>query len=64
MSQKRIAVTLPAGPRISDTIDRIRWAEENGIPDAWFPRSAVGHHGPRLHQLLRDNVELLCSAGF
>ena len=32
MPQKRIAVTLPAGPRITDTIDRIRWAEDNGIP--------------------------------
>ena len=31
---KRIAVTLPAGPRVEDTINRIRWAEENGIPDA------------------------------
>jgi hypothetical protein len=32
MSEKRIAVTLPAGPRISDTVDRIRWAEENEFP--------------------------------
>ena len=41
MSEKRIAVTLPAGPRISDTVDRIRWAEENGIPDAWFSDSGA-----------------------
>ncbi|NKC01176.1 MAG: LLM class flavin-dependent oxidoreductase [Pseudomonadales bacterium] len=52
--QKRIAVTVPAGPRIEDTIARIQWAEENGIPDAWFSDSgapdtltqvaAVAHH--------------------
>lgn len=34
--QKRIAVTLPAGPRIEDTIELIRWAEDNGITDGWF----------------------------
>ncbi len=39
--QKRIAVTLPAGPRIEDTIARIRWAEDNGIPDAWFSDSGA-----------------------
>lgn len=33
---KRIAVTLPAGPRLEQTIERIRWAEDNGIPDGWF----------------------------
>ena len=52
--RKRIAVTLPAGPNIQDTIDRLKWAEENGIPDAWFADAgapdtltqiaAVGHH--------------------
>ncbi|MDA0977773.1 MAG: LLM class flavin-dependent oxidoreductase [Proteobacteria bacterium] len=52
--KKRIAVTLPAGPRITDTIARLKWAEDNGITDAWFgdagaPDSltqiaAVGHH--------------------
>ncbi len=41
MPQKRIAVTLPAGPRIEDTVERIRWAEENGIPDAWFSDSGA-----------------------
>ena len=51
---KRIAVTLPAGPNIEDTIARLKWAEENGFPDAWFSDSgapdtltqiaAVGHH--------------------
>lgn len=34
--QKRIAITLPAGPSIKDTIARLQWAEDNGIPDAWF----------------------------
>lgn len=50
---KRIAITLPAGPNIADTVARLRWAEDNGIPDAWFSDSgapdtltqiaAVGH---------------------
>jgi len=54
MLQKRIAITLPAGPNIDDTISRLQWAEENGISDAWFSDSgapdtltqiaAVGHH--------------------
>ena len=38
---KRIAVTLPAGPRIEDTIARIQWAEDQGIPDAWFSDSGA-----------------------
>lgn len=52
--QQRIAITLPAGPNISDTISRLKWAEDNGITDAWFADSgapdtltqiaAVGHH--------------------
>jgi probable F420-dependent oxidoreductase len=33
---KRIAITLPAGPNIQDTIARLQWIEDNGIPDAWF----------------------------
>lgn len=51
---KRIAVTVPAGPRLEQTIERLRWAEDNGIPDAWFSDSgapdtltqiaAVAHH--------------------
>ncbi len=36
MPDKRVAVTLPAGPRIQDTIERLQWAEENGYPDVWF----------------------------
>ena len=39
--QKRLAVTLPAGPRIQDTIDRLKWAEENGYSDAWFSDSGA-----------------------
>lgn len=51
---KRIAVTLPAGPNIKQTVELIRWAETNGIPDGWFadagaPDSltqvaAIAHH--------------------
>jgi len=32
----RIAVTLPAGPVLTDTIARIEWAGNNGIGDVWF----------------------------
>jgi probable F420-dependent oxidoreductase len=52
--EKRIAVTLPGGPRLEQTIERIRWAEDNGIADGWFSDSgapdtltqiaAVAHH--------------------
>jgi probable F420-dependent oxidoreductase len=51
---KRIAVTLPAGPKLGQTIERIRWAEDHGIPDGWFSDSgapdtltqiaAIAHH--------------------
>ncbi len=34
--QKRVAVTLPASPFVKDTIERARWAEDNGYSDAWF----------------------------
>lgn len=34
--QKRVAVTLPGGPRVKDTIARVQWAEANGYTDAWF----------------------------
>ena len=34
--KKRIAVTLPAGPKVEHTIARVKWAEDNGITDAWF----------------------------
>lgn len=52
--KKRVAVTLPAGPSLKHTIERLQWAEENGYPDAWFSDSgapdtltqvaAVAHH--------------------
>jgi probable F420-dependent oxidoreductase len=52
--EKRVAVTLPAGPKLSQTIERLTWAEANGFPDAWFSDSgapdtltqvaAVAHH--------------------
>jgi len=52
--KKRIAITLPAGPKIEDTVKRLKWAEENGFADAWFSDSgapdsltqvaAIAHH--------------------
>ena len=33
---KRLAVTLPASPLVSDTIARVKWAEAEGYSDAWF----------------------------
>ena len=33
---KRLAVTLPAGPKLEHSIARIKWAEDNGYPDVWF----------------------------
>ncbi|MCZ6856022.1 MAG: LLM class flavin-dependent oxidoreductase, partial [Gammaproteobacteria bacterium] len=51
---KRMAVTLPAGPSLEQTIKRLKWAEDNGYPDAWFSDSgapdsltqvaAIAHH--------------------
>ncbi len=34
--EKRIAITLPAGPRLAQTAELIRWAEDQGISDGWF----------------------------
>ena len=34
--RKRIAITLPIGPHIEDSIAVVRWAEDNGIDDVWF----------------------------
>ena len=38
---RRVAVTLPAGPDIRNTIELIKWAERNGYPDAWFGDSGA-----------------------
>jgi probable F420-dependent oxidoreductase len=56
--KQRIAVTLPGGPKVQDTVDRIRWAEDNGYDDAWFgdggapdsltTAAAIAHHTRRL----------------
>lgn len=56
--EKRIAVTLPGGPKLEQTIERIRWAEDNGIPDGWFSDAgapdtltqiaAIAHHIKKL----------------
>ena len=34
--RQRIAVTLPAGPKLEDNIARVQWAAANGYDDAWF----------------------------
>lgn len=34
--ERRVAVTLPGGPSVQDTIERTRWAEARGFTDAWF----------------------------
>jgi probable F420-dependent oxidoreductase len=39
--KKRVAVTLPAGPKLQHTIDRLKWAEDNGYPDVWFSDSGA-----------------------
>ncbi|MFP6836202.1 MAG: LLM class flavin-dependent oxidoreductase [Pseudomonadales bacterium] len=51
---KRMAVTLPEGPMLEQTVERLKWAEDNGYADAWFSDSgapdtltqvaAVAHH--------------------
>lgn len=56
--EQRIAVTLPGGPKLEQTIERIRWAEDNGIPDGWFSDAgapdtltqiaAIAHHIKKL----------------
>lgn len=39
--RQRIAVTLPAGAKVEDSIERVRWAEANGYDDAWFGDAAA-----------------------
>lgn len=34
--QKRMAVSLPLNQVLQDTIDLIKWAEDNGYTDGWF----------------------------
>ena len=34
--EKRVAITLPLGQNLQDSIDAVKWAEDNGITDAWF----------------------------
>ena len=48
--RKRIAVTLPAGYRIEDTVERIKWAEANGYDDAWFGDSFAPHQHLQIAQ--------------
>jgi probable F420-dependent oxidoreductase len=37
--RQRIAVTLPEGTSVPDTIARVRWAEANGYEDGWMADS-------------------------
>jgi probable F420-dependent oxidoreductase len=39
--KKKVAVTLPAGPRWADTLARVQWAEANGYTDAWWGESVA-----------------------
>ncbi len=39
--RQRLAVTLPAGTNVQDTVDRLAWAEANGYEDAWFADSGA-----------------------
>ncbi len=34
--RQRIAATMPAGPRVEDSIARAEWAVANGFEDLWF----------------------------
>mgnify|MGYP000008573273 CR=1 FL=1 len=56
--RQRIAVTVPAGPRLQDTVDRLTWAQDNGYDDAWFADggapdalTSVAALGPRFEKL-------------
>lgn len=56
--KQRMAVTVPAGPRLEDTVKRLDWADANGYADAWFSDggapdtltmiAALAHRIPRL----------------
>ena len=37
--RQRVAVTLPAGTSVAESIERVRWAEENGYDDGWMADS-------------------------
>jgi len=39
--KRRMAVTVPAGPKLEDTAARMEWAEANGYDDAWFADSGA-----------------------
>ena len=39
--RKRMAVTLPAGPDLRQTVRRLQWAQANGYADAWFSDSGA-----------------------
>ena len=56
---KRVAVTVPAGPKLEHTLARLKWAEDNGIPDACFPIRALRIRSLRLRRwpITRRNYE-------
>lgn len=33
---QKIAITLPAGPKVEDNVKMLQWAEQRGYQDAWF----------------------------
>jgi len=39
--RQRLAITLPSGPKVQDTVDLVEWAEANGYEDAWFADSGA-----------------------
>lgn len=36
MPAKRISITLPAGPKVEDSINLVQWAQQRGYQDAWL----------------------------
>jgi len=56
--QKRMAVTLPAGPRLEQTRERILWAEANGYSDGWFSDAGAPDTLTQIAALGRDIEKL------
>ena len=58
MVEKRVAVTLPGGPKVSDTIARAQWAEAEGYSDAWLADGGAPD-AMTLAAILGDHTERL-----
>jgi len=56
--QQRMAVTLPAGPRLEQTRERILWAEANGYSDGWFSDAGAPDTLTQIAALGRDIAKL------